>query len=171
MLVLVRCNLQRQQQQLPAVSPPLLLLHPLFWSVKILALVVVLVLFPSSSILLPVNAEEQDASSYVVKKSWTLLHSLGGGGDGEVFRKRGSVTLSLLDEEKATNDNLDKVKLEVTNDDDAFKSFASPDVLARGLYKLKLVPDNKKDSDAAAAQAFSVMTSVPGCQLLRSNFR
>ena len=117
-----------------------------------------------------ITAAEEAATKKT--KSWTLYHAVNGG----TFHKRGTVRLSVPVE---GGDADKKIELEIENDPNAFGDGALPsdDTLTvsdlnRGLYKLKLVEDQGgNNSNKAATIAPSVLTTVPGCHVRRSNFR
>ena len=88
-------------------------------------------------------------------KTWTLYHSLNGGQD---FSPRASVLLSVDPES-------DSVAISITNDNSTLNKETYLGAKAPGaIYQLKLVEEG--DSKGSF-----VLSSVPGCQLLQSNFR
>lgn len=92
-----------------------------------------------------------------LEKTWTLYHSVNGGQD---FSKRASVVLSVDPETDGS------VDLSITNDNSTLNQETFQRVRAEGsLYQLKLVPEGGGDGEDF------VLASVPGCQLLRANFR
>lgn len=98
-------------------------------------------------------------AALALDKTWTLFHSLNGGQD---FSRRASVLLSVDPE-------TDGVEMTITNDNSTLNKESYLAAKATGsLYQLKLEEgDNKKVSNS---EGF-ILSSVPGCQLLRSSFR
>lgn len=91
-----------------------------------------------------------------LEKSWTLYHSVNGGQD---FSKRASVVLSVDPETDGS------VDLSITNDNSTLNQETFNAVRAEGsMYQLKLVEGDGESDDF-------ILSSVPGCQLLRANFR
>ena len=91
-------------------------------------------------------------------KTWTLYHSWNGGQD---FARRASVLLSI-------DPDTDGVALSITNDNSTVNKESYLAAKETGaMYQLKLV----EDSGAADNGDSFVLSSVPGCQLLRANFR
>ena len=86
-------------------------------------------------------------------KTWTLHHSLNGD-----FSPRASVLLSADPES-------DSVAISITNDNSTVSKETYLAAKASGaMYQLKLV------EEGGSKESF-VLSSVPGCQLLQSNFR
>jgi len=91
-----------------------------------------------------------------LEKSWTLYHSANGGQD---FARRASIALSV---DKET----EMVELTINNDNSTLnKETYLAAKTAGSIYQLKLVADGGEASDDF------ILASVPGCQLLRANFR
>ena len=91
-------------------------------------------------------------------KTWTLQHSLNRGQD---FSHRASVLLSVDPES-------DNVAISITNDNSTLTKEAYLAAKAPGaMYQLKLFEEGGGSKDKNSF----VLSSVPGCQLLQSNFR
>ena len=99
-----------------------------------------------------------------LRRKWTLYHSMNPQLGERGFTKRGVVTL----EAAGDNDNADNypVKLTVENAVDSFTTANLETIMSSGWYQVKLVEDG-----GDAASVVPVMTTVPACQLRRSNFR
>jgi len=82
-------------------------------------------------------------------KSWKLLHSLD---NGKSFTARATVDLGLNDE--------GEVEIKIENNADCLSLDALEDL--KGLYQVKLIDDESKTT---------VISSVPACEVKRSNFR
>jgi hypothetical protein len=82
-------------------------------------------------------------------KKWTLLHSF----NGRDFSRRGKVLLQVLD---------GSPDITLVNDESCVDTSQIETMMSFGLYQLKMVEDGTSDS---------VLTTVPSCQLRRSNFR
>jgi hypothetical protein len=90
------------------------------------------------------------------EKTWTLYHSVNGGQD---FARRASIVLSVDPETDGA------VDISIVNDNSTLNENTFLASKAAGaMYQLKLVDDANTHGDF-------VLTSVPGCQLLRANFR
>lgn len=99
-------------------------------------------------------------SAKTLEKTWTLYHSLNGGQD---FSKRSTIVLSVDPETDGT------VDLSITNDNSTLNEETFQAVRAAGsLYQLKLVDGSSRGNDISNN---FVLSSVPGCQLVRANFR
>ncbi|CAB9525074.1 expressed unknown protein [Seminavis robusta] len=98
----------------------------------------------------------QAVTAATLEKSWTLYHSSNGGQD---FAHRASIVLSLDPEAEGS------VDISISNDNSTLNEQTFLDNKAAGsLYQLKLVEEGSDGSDF-------ILSSVPGCQLLRANFR
>jgi len=141
-----------------------------------------------SLLLLLLLSSAADAAATATKKEWTLFHSTfsssssadgKGGATSNYYRKRGTITLSLNNdkEEAAAAAEGKSAKLEIRNDDDAFDdarmlSDLDDPVPGKSWYRLKLVPTSSSPSGGgASASSAEIVTTVPLCQVLRSNFR
>ena len=92
-------------------------------------------------------------------KSWKLFHSTSVTG---TYVPRGTVTLSL----SSSKDAESPVQLNVLNEEDAFTVEMVNEMISQEgvLYHLKLVEEGADNPTA-------IITTVPACQLRRSNFR
>ena len=96
------------------------------------------------------------SSAATLEKTWTLFHSLNGGHD---FARRASIVLSIDPETDGS------VDISISNDNSTLNEETFLASKAPGaIYQLKLVDDASTSGDF-------VLASVPGCQLLRANFR
>ena len=94
------------------------------------------------------------ANAATVEKTWTLYHSLNGGQD---FSKRATVVLSVDPETDGS------VDLSITNDNSTLNEETFHAVKAPGsMYQLKLIEGDGPEF---------ILSSVPGCQMVRAHFR
>lgn len=100
-----------------------------------------------------------------LRRTWTLYHSMNPQLGEQGFSKRGVVTLEPASGDDNDGANNNPVKLTVENDADSFTAANVEAVMSSGWYQVKLV------EDGGAASVVPVMTTVPACQLRRSNFR
>lgn len=92
-----------------------------------------------------------------LRRTWTLYHSVNPKLGAKGFTKRGVVTLEPSDD--------NQVQLTVVNDENSLTAKDIDSMMASGWYQVKLVEDKAQDG------ATPVMTTVPACQMRRSNFR
>lgn len=92
-----------------------------------------------------------------LRRTWTLYHSADPKQGESGFSKRGVLTLEPGENE---------VYLSIENHDNSFSSQDLETMMASGWYQLRLVEDGSADKKIPP-----VVTTVPACQVRRSNFR
>ena len=151
---------------------------------KLVAIIYAMSTLPLSNASDAVDMEtSSDKNKPVIKKSrsWTLFHRILSSSTSSKtnekidassleWTRRGTINLTIFDPKTASDE---PVSLEILNDDDALSESFINDIRTLDSisntttwYQLKFVDDSKK-SDAEA----QLLSSVPSCSVLRSNFR
>ncbi len=89
--------------------------------------------------------------------SWKVYHSFNG---GQLFSLRGTIDWSITE-----NDETSPVEVSMTNDNGDLSAANLQAMIESGWYQVKLVNSNSKSSKDY------VLSTVPACQVIRSNFR
>jgi hypothetical protein len=157
-------------------------LHPVLQKMSLkpwrkLALLVLMVVLSISRTF--VRAQESTNRATEKSRSWILLHRLLVSGSGSsviqsssrIWNVRGMINLTV---DSTSSD--DPVALEIINEEQSLtESFVqdirNSDGVGKSWYQLKLVPKENDNNTGSTVNDGSVLTSVPACSVIRSNFR